>query len=81
MDLNVGHLGDQEHRPNVYPCLGWTASDPLIEAQPAWRLGLSIREYRELEAGARSPNFETWDRICEPYGWPQTFVGGGSRDA
>jgi hypothetical protein len=28
---------------------------------------------RELEAGTRSPDFETWDRICKPYGWPQTF--------
>lgn len=31
-------------------------------------------EYRELEAGARSPSFETWDRICMMYGWPQTLV-------
>jgi hypothetical protein len=37
-------------------------------------LGVSIREYRELEAGARSPSFETWDRICKLFGWPQTFV-------
>jgi hypothetical protein len=34
-----------------------------------------LREYRELEAGARSPNWETFDRICKLYGWPQTFVG------
>jgi hypothetical protein len=33
------------------------------------------QEYRELEAGTRSPDFETWDRICKPYGWPQTFMG------
>jgi predicted transcriptional regulator len=24
--------------------------------QVAWRLGVSVREYRELEAGERSPN-------------------------
>jgi hypothetical protein len=36
---------------------GWSVG------QAAWRLGVSVREYRELEAGARSPNFETWDRI------------------
>ncbi len=42
----------------------------------AWELGVSIREYRELEAGELSPNFETWDRICKLVrGWPQTFVG------
>jgi hypothetical protein len=33
--------------------------------------GVSIREYRDLEAGDRSPSFE----ICKLYGWPQTFVG------
>jgi hypothetical protein len=33
-----------------------------------------VRLLGEIEAGARSPNFETWDRICELYGWPQTFV-------
>jgi hypothetical protein len=35
---------------------------------------VSVREYRELEAGARSPSFDTWDRICRLYGWPQTFA-------
>jgi DNA-binding XRE family transcriptional regulator len=47
---------------------GWSVG------RAAWRLGVSIREYRELEAGSRSPNFETWDRICKLYGWPQTFA-------
>jgi hypothetical protein len=27
-----------------------------------------------LQAGARSPSFETWDRICKLFGWPQTLV-------
>jgi hypothetical protein len=31
---------------------GWSVG------QTAWRLGVSIREYREIEAGARS----TWNR-------------------
>ena len=39
----------------------------------AWRLSVSRREYRELEAGKRSPTFVTWDRICKLYGWPQRF--------
>ena len=47
---------------------GWSVG------QAAWMLGVSVREYRELEAGARSPSFETWDRICTLFGWPQTFV-------
>jgi transcriptional regulator with XRE-family HTH domain len=48
---------------------GWSV------ARAAWRLGVSICEYRELEAGTRSPSFETWDRICKLFGWPQTFGG------
>jgi hypothetical protein len=44
-------------------------ADGLPVEQAAWRLGMSIREYRELEAGTRSPTFVTWDRICKPYGW------------
>jgi predicted transcriptional regulator len=42
--------------------------------QVAWRLGVRIREYRELEAGEGWPTFETWDRIRKLFGWPQTFV-------
>jgi predicted transcriptional regulator len=40
----------------------------------AWQLRVTIREYRELEAGTRFPSAETWDRICKLFGWPQTFV-------
>ncbi len=42
----------------------------------AWRVGISVREYREIEAGDRWPNGETFNRICELYGWPQTFASG-----
>jgi hypothetical protein len=45
----------------------------------AWRLGVGIREYRELEAGARFPSWETFDRICKVSGWPQTFVSSAAR--
>jgi predicted transcriptional regulator len=48
---------------------GWSVG------QAAWRLGVSVREYRELEAGERSPSVETRDRICKLFGWPQTFGG------
>ena len=48
--------------------VGWSVG------QAAWRLGVSVREYRELEAGDRSPSFETFDRICRTFGWPQTFA-------
>ena len=41
---------------------GWSV------AQTAWRLGITAREYREIEAGERWPNGETFNRICEMYG-------------
>jgi Helix-turn-helix domain len=53
--------------------------DGLRVCRAAWLLGVSVREYRELEAGSHWPTFETWDRICKLYGWPQTFVGVLSR--
>jgi ribosome-binding protein aMBF1 (putative translation factor) len=43
--------------------------------QVAWRLGVKPQEYRELEVGTRWPDYETWDRICKLYAWPQRFVG------
>jgi len=53
---------------------GWSVG------QAAWRLGVSPREYRKLEAGVRSPSFETRDRICKLFGWPQTFARAQPRD-
>ena len=46
-------------------------------SQVAWRLGIAPDDYRALEDGESYPDFETWDRITEPYGWPQTYVGCG----
>jgi predicted transcriptional regulator len=43
-------------------------------ARASWLLGVSMTELRELEAGTRWPSFETYDRICKLFGWPQTFV-------
>ena len=45
--------------------------------QAAGRLGVSVREYRELEAGHRSPDWAMWDRINRTFGWPRTFVTHG----
>jgi hypothetical protein len=42
--------------------------------QVAWRLGVKPKEYQELEGGRSFSDFDTWDRICKLYGWPQTFV-------
>jgi hypothetical protein len=37
-------------------------------------IGVSVREYREIEAGDHMPSLDTYRRIAELYGWPQTFV-------
>jgi hypothetical protein len=47
----------------------------LRVCRAAWLIGVTVREYREIEAGDRVPDPDAWDRICELYGWPQTFVG------
>ena len=40
--------------------------------------GVAARRERphlpKIEGGERSPSWETWDRICKQFGWPQTFV-------
>lgn len=43
---------------------GWSVG------QAAWSLGVSIHEYRELEAGARPPTFETWNLAERPCRYP-----------
>jgi DNA-binding XRE family transcriptional regulator len=41
----------------------------------AWLIGVSVREYREIEAGDRTPSLDTYRRISELFRWPETFVG------
>jgi hypothetical protein len=36
----------------------------------AWLLGVSVREYRQLEAGAAFPTSDTYDAMCSLFGWP-----------
>jgi DNA-binding XRE family transcriptional regulator len=47
---------------------GWS------EAQVAWRVGVSVAKYRRFEAGEQAPNWQAYDRICDLFGWPRTFV-------
>ena len=47
----------------------------LRVCRAAWLIGVSVREYREIEAGDREPRLDTCERISELYGWPQAFVG------
>jgi hypothetical protein len=46
----------------------------LPRLPPTWLIGVGVREYREIEAGDRTPSLDTYRRISELYGWPQTFV-------
>jgi hypothetical protein len=46
----------------------------LRVCRAAWLVGVSVREYREIEAGVRQPSPSTYERISDLYGWPQTFV-------
>jgi transcriptional regulator with XRE-family HTH domain len=47
---------------------GWS------EAQVAWRVGVSVATYRRFESGEQAPTFDTYERICKLFGWPQSFV-------
>jgi hypothetical protein len=42
----------------------------LRECRAAWMLGLTVREYREIEAGDRAPDMKTFERMSEVFGWP-----------
>lgn len=41
----------------------------------AWLVGVTVREYREMEAGERMPDARTWERMCEAFNWPRRFEG------
>lgn len=42
--------------------------------QVAWRLGISPREYRELEDGDGFPDSYTWEAMGKLFGWPRSFA-------
>jgi Helix-turn-helix domain len=46
----------------------------LRVCRAAWLVGVSVREYREIEAGDRTPSLDTYRWISELYGWPQRFA-------
>ena len=49
----------------------------LRECRAAWLLGLTVREYRALEAGDATVTPDVWERMVEVFGWPQSLVVGG----
>jgi hypothetical protein len=44
----------------------------LRECRAAWLIGVSVREYREIQAGDRVPDPATYERMVEVFGWPQS---------
>jgi hypothetical protein len=47
----------------------------LRECRAAWLLGLTVRQYRQLEAGEDAVLVaEVWERMVEVFGWPQSIV-------
>ncbi len=48
--------------------------EPFTVARAAWRLGVSVREYREIQAGERWPDWEAYDRNAETFGWPRSIA-------
>jgi hypothetical protein len=45
------------------------------ECRAAWLLGLTVREYRELEAGDATITAELWERMVEVFQWPLALGG------
>jgi hypothetical protein len=44
----------------------------------AWLVGVTTRESRELEAGDRASDIDTFEWISELYGWPCSFTPSAS---
>jgi hypothetical protein len=44
----------------------------LRECRAAWLLGVTVRQYRQFEAGAEDAiTADVWERMVEVFGWPQ----------
>jgi len=50
----------------------------LRECRAAWLLGLTVRDYRALEAGDLWVSSDLWERMVEGFQWPQSFASGSS---
>jgi hypothetical protein len=45
-------------------------------ARASWLVGVTVREYREIEADAKPPDRDTYERVSESFGWPRSLVAG-----
>jgi hypothetical protein len=61
----------------AYPAMMRRSRDRLglRECRAAWLLGLTVREYRELEAGEDAGlSSDPWERMVEVFQWPQALA-------
>jgi hypothetical protein len=52
----------------------------LRVCRAAWLIGVSVREYREIEAGERMLSLDVYRRISELYGWPDGYLDSSGRE-
>ena len=45
----------------------------LRECRASWLLGLTVREYRAVEAGEAKVTSDLWKRMVEVFGWPVSY--------
>jgi len=53
----------------------------MTEAQLARRLGVSVADYRAVEAGDKPATLAMYSRTVKLFGWPESFVAPGGRIA
>ena len=46
----------------------------LRVCRAAWLIGVSVRRYRQLEAGEVYPTFDEWRRMVDVFNWPRAFA-------
>ena len=49
-------------------------------AGASWLVVVIVREYGEIEAGTKSSDLDTHERVCEPFGWPRWFAAARKSD-
>ena len=43
-------------------------------ARASWLVVVTVGEYRELEAVTKRPDWDTYARVCELFGWRRSFA-------
>lgn len=46
----------------------------LGSARASWLVGVTVRQWREIEAGTKGLDGDTYERVCDLFGWARSFV-------